>query len=809
MAKRPLIHRLVLAARALGVRNMLRAVRYGVQKSRLERAWRDSRTQGAPGAGPGVLLEALPVERGARFRFERAELEVLHLAPDLVRISWGPAAEPVPYALARIATDWPVQPVQCVERPEAWIVSGPDAAVEVSRDGALALRDGSGATLRKELPPELSGAGIVHRVELRTDVHLFGLGERAGPAERRGRRFRMWNRDPGGEYGDKDDPLYIGIPAYLGVHSTGSYLVFYENAFDALFDLGDSQPDLALHRFEGGMLRYYLAAGSPDRTLARFLELTGRPPLPPLWALGYHQSRYSYFPESRVRRLVEDFERHAIPLDAVHLDIHHMDRYRSFTWDPQRFPDPRRLASDLAAKGIRLVAIVDQGIEQDPRSSRFRDGLEKKVFCRDPDGSTVIAPLWPGWAAFPDFTDASARAWWAEQYQGLVEAGVAGIWNDMNEPTAFSAFGDTSLPLPTRHAFEVRGGDHREAHNLYGLLEVRATREGLLRLAPDRRPFILSRSGWAGLQRHAWSWTGDVKSDWPSLRQVVPMVLGLSLSGVLFTGPDIGGFNGTPTPELFTRWLQLGAFLPFCRAHTVIGSPDQEPFSYGEPWLSINRAAIETRYALLPYLYTLAWQAHAQGAPLVRPLWWPEAAEPRLLGVDDTFLLGPSLLVAPVLEAGALERAVELPPGRWYDLHSGGLLPDQRQARLSAPLERIPVLVRAGAVLPRLPPARNTAAIDRSRLALHLYAPEEGHEGVSLLHSDAGDGPERDPGPSRLDRFRLRHENGRLLLGWDFEGAFPWPHREVELIVHSSLGQEQRRMLREPVPETVFDLSSP
>jgi alpha-glucosidase len=519
------------------------------------------------------------------------------------------------------------------------------------------------------------------------------------------------------------------------------------------------------------------------------VELTGRPPLPPLWALGYHQSRYSYYPEARVRRLVADFERHRVPLDTIHLDIHHMDRFRSFTWDPQRFPDPAGLAAELGAKGVRLVAIVDPGIERDPRSARFGDGLERGVYCRGPDGAPLFAPLWPGWCAFPDFTDPGARAWWSEQYRGLIEAGVAGIWNDMNEPAAFSAWGEPTLPLPTRHAFEGRGGDHREAHNLYGLLEVRATREGLLRLRPERRPFILSRSGWAGLQRHAWHWTGDVISDWPSLRQVVPMVLGLGLSGVFHTGPDIGGFNGTPTPELFTRWLQLGALLPFCRAHTAIGTPDQEPWSYGEPWLGINRAAIELRYSLLPYLYTLAWQAHVRGIPPVRPLWWPQELEARLLDVDDAFLLGPALLVAPVLEKGARERETDLPAGGWYELDTGRLVPDPRRTRMQAPLERIPLLVRAGSVLPRVAP-RSPAMLGGELLELHLYAPQDETEAVSELYSDAGEGFEHERGAYRLDRFGLRREGGRLVLRWSWEGSWPWPYRRVELVAHGA-GRER------------------
>jgi alpha-glucosidase len=570
--------------------------------------------------------------------------------------------------------------------------------------------------------------------------------------------------------------------------------------------------------------------GDVPRLLDRYSQLTGRPALPPRWALGYHQSRWGYKTEQDVRDVVDGYRSLGIPLSAVHLDIDYMDGYRVFTFDPTRFPRPAALATELSASGVRLVTIVDPGVKVDAGYEIYREGLEGERFCADGTGRTVEGVVWPGRVAFPDFTDPETRTWWAGHYRGLTDAGVAGLWHDMNEPTSISLLGDPSLPLSTRHDFDGRGGDHGEAHNLYGLLMNRAGHEGLLRSHPDRRPFIVSRSGWAGIQRWAWNWTGDVASTWASMRQQMATVVGLGLSGLPYSGPDIGGFSGVPDDELYLRWLQMSVLLPYCRTHSVLGAPPREPWRFDEPTRSAIVAWLRLRYRLLPYLYTLAHHAAASGAPLVRPLWWPdpdpadrpsddegEGAEPEGAqpaddepgDVDDAFLLGDALLVAPMTDPGATMRTLALPSGRWKSIWAddadagGGGGVGGKEVRLEAPASRIPILVRAGSIVPLDDgwtalhgPCQLDSDNDREtseddlavvgldhaprRLAFHCW-PTDGGDARGSCVDDAGDGD----GPVRRDALRLRGAvaGDSALVTWERQGDFPAP-TSVRVVVH-------------------------
>lgn len=748
------------ALRLIGPRKALRAVGYTLLRDRL-----DFRLPPAgPFLPPGNIREATSASGGGCFRFTRGELEVRFLAPDLVRVTWGRGLLPIPYAIAR--DDWLPVETSWRRAGEGYALASSELEVVVEADGGLTFRDPAGRTLRREFPPRRRRREWVHWAELRPEEHLYGLGERAAPLNLRGGEYCMWNSDPLGGYGPGVDPLYLGIPVYLGLHQEGSYLLFYENSYRAVFRF----KDLARVYFPGGSLRYYFIPGPPERALRRYTELTGRPPLPPRWALGYHQSRWGYREQEEVRTLLKKFLDHDLPLSVIHLDIDYMDGFRVFTVDRSRFPDLLALARELAEHGVRLVAILDPGVKRDPEYDLFREGLESGHFCTLPNGAVLYALVWPGWCAFPDFTDPVVRAWWGKQYSRLLEWGIAGFWHDMNEPSVHTDWGDSTFPLPTRHVMEGRGGDHREAHNLYGLLMNQAAYEGLCQQRPDVRPFLLSRSGWAGLQRYAWNWTGDTESTWEALQQTIPTVLGLGLSGIPYTGPDIGGFSGRPSAELYTRWFQLATFLPFFRTHSAWDVPPREPWTWGEPVLSIVREFLRLRYRLMPYLYTLAWETSRTGHPLVRPLFWPDGRDPALWDVQDAFLLGEALLVAPVLEEGARSRRVTLPAGRWYDFWEEAVYRGPGTVSVPAPLECIPLLVRAGSVLPME---------EEGRLALHLYPPE-GSEGGGLLYSDAGDGY----GPWRLERFHLRQTGDALEMAWETEGDYPFPWSDVRLFLH-------------------------
>jgi len=681
----------------------------------------------------------------------------------LVRITWQPGVLPVPFALARDA--WAPPETRLDQSDAVVTVATSELRVTVGGDGAVEVRDDDGRLLRREEPPLRHDPGWAIRWTLADNDRVHGLGERAASFDLRGGSYELWNKGPGGNYTTGHDPLYLGIPVLVTIGDEGSSLVFFENSHRATVDLASG----GQARFNGGAHRYYLIPGPPDRALTRYTELTGRAPMPPRWALGYHQSRWGYGTAQAVRDVVDGFVARDLPLAAVHLDIDVMDRYRVFTFDPHRFADPAKLVAELDERGVKVVSIIDPGVARDRTFDVFADGLQSDAFCRLPNGRLAPMVVWPGWAALPDFTADRGRRWWGEQYRRLDDLGVAGAWHDMNEPTAVSLIGGSNPPLGARHDMEGRGGDHAEAHNIYGLLMNRAGHEALAAQRAHRRPFVLSRSGWAGVQRWAWSWTGDTESSWSALRQTIPTVLGLGMSGLPYTGPDIGGYHGSPDAELYVRWFELATFLPFMRTHSSEQSEPREPWKVAPDHLDHLRRLLRLRQSLLPYLETLAWEASMTGHPLVRPLWWPDDASTAVAGVDDAFLLGDSLLVAPVLERGASQRRVELPAGTWWRWDDGTAVEGGQQATLSAPLGGgPPLLVRDGGALP-------VATDPDGAVALHVWPPAPGRTGTGALYCDDGDGY----GDWSFDRFGLTWEGGRLIVQRTTEGARPRPELSV------------------------------
>lgn len=723
---------------------------------------------------PGKLLRAEATGRGAQVYFEQAELSLCFLTDDLVRLDWQPGLAPIPYAIATDETDWPTVSLHLTEDATGWRVSSATLTVEVDWRGGVRIYNAAGTVIREELPPYRQGETCGHEVILREEEHIYGLGERAAPLNLRSPKgvtppnhtYRLWNYDAAGMYGRGSDPMYICIPVYLSLHHEGSYLVFYENSFNGFFTLKDT----AKAQFDGGSLRYYISVGTPAHALERYTQLTGRSPLPPLWALGYHQSRWNYRTEDAVRETARRFQALDLPLSAIHLDIDVQVGYRAFTIDPVRFPKLADFTQELMKSGIRFITILNPGVKHSRKSRLFIQGQMLDAFCKLPNGELVTAPVWCGWSVFPDFTNAAVRRWWSRQYEFLLDLGVAGFWHDMNEPAAFISHGDRSIPTVTQHHLEGRGGDHREAHNLYGFLQAEAGYEGLRRYRPNLRPFIVSRAGWAGLQRYAWTWTGDVECTWEAMHQTIATVLGLGLSGIPYSGADIGGFQGNPTAELYLRWFQMSTFFPFFRSHCSNNAAYRTPWTYGEPYLSIMRQFLKLRYQLLPYFYTLAWEATQTGHPFCRPLFWSNPEQPSLWDVDDAFYLGDALLICPVFEEGGRSRQVILPPGHWYSFWDDALWEGDQTITMDAPLETPPVLVRAGSLLPMQ---------EQGQVVLHLYPSLEGVS-CSQLYQDAGDGY----GPSRCDRFRLHHEPDGMNLLWEGEGDYPLPTIPLTIHIH-------------------------
>lgn len=752
----------------------------------LRSALRQRRTDawGLPSRGaerarvPGPVGEAEPLPGGGIIRFARSELRVSVSVGGTVFWGWD-GAEPLPsYALAGEPPEPDARAVLEPDTDGGWRVVSERVTVAVSRHGAVEVRTPGGVLLRRDLPPRwwepVAGgtARWVQRSEVPADARFFGLGGRAAGPRLPNGTYRLWNTDPKGGFSTGDDPLYITMPVQIVVSDAGTHLAFHDNTWDGRITVaegeegagsGHDRPGTSEVRMSGGPLRCWVVVGTPARVLHGWAALTGAPALPPAWALGPQHARWGFGSEKEVRRVVAGYRAHGLPLSALHLDIDHYDEHRVFTVDRERFPDLPGLAAELREQGVRLVSIVDPAVKAEPGHPVYESGAAAGAFVRDPRGEDVRGVVWPGECVYPDFTDPGAREWWGTLYSERLAQGFSGFWHDMNEPVSFAPFGDMTLPRSARHALEGRGGDHREAHNVYGLAMARAGYEGLRRLRPSERPFLFTRSGWAGMQRYGGTWSGDVSTGWPGLRASLSLVLGLGLCGVPYSGPDVGGFDGSPSPELFLRWFQLGAWLPLFRTHAAIDAGRREPWEFGAEVLSHARAALVERERLRPYFVTLAQLARLTGAPYVRPVWWGAPDDRALRDCEDAFLLGDALLVAPVLAPGADRRAVRLPRGRWYDTVTERAYDGPGQVLLDAPLSRVPVLARAGAVLP----VRGAGGGGGGGLELEVWAPAAGRSGGGLVVRDRGDGWET----ASIERYSTRVVDGRVVVERVTEGG--------------------------------------
>jgi alpha-glucosidase len=653
-------------------------------------------------------------------------------------------------------------------------------------------------------------AGSTVRVwkRLRPDEHVFGLGEKNGRLDKRGWKlggysYTMWNSDTYG-YDADTDPIYVSVPFLIVMRAGRAHGIFLDNTFRSNFDIGHQSDGLLSFGADGGELDYYFIDGpSPKQVIERYTALTGHAPLPPLWALGYHQCRYSYYPEAKLRSLATEFRERRIPADVLWLDIHYLDAFKPFTWDRQRFPALDRLIADLRRQGLRTVTIIDPHPKKEKGYPPFDSGLAGDHFVKNPDGSLYTAPVWPskaekdpGPSVFPDFSRPATRLWWGGLYEGLLAAGVAGIWNDMNEPAAFGTPTGT-MPLDVRHDNEGQPTDHREIHNVYGMLMSRSTFEGLARLRPNERPFVLTRASFAGGQRYAAVWTGDNQTDWAHLRHSIPTLLGLGLSGFPFVGGDVGGYAGNPSAELFTRWLQMAVFSPFMRTHAKFGTADREPWSFGPAHEQLNRRAIELRYELLPYIYNVMHEASVTGLPAMRPLFLEFPDDPLTYDRDDEFLFGHDLLVAPVLHEGEKEREVLLPAGDWYDFWTGLRHAGGASVKVPVTLASLPIFVRAGAFLFRQPVVQHTGQMPGQPLEVTVFPADRSE---ARLYEDDGATLDYTRGRSVSRRFTQRRSGGRTVIEVsapetsDGSGGYRPPARKLVLIVRGE-GQPRRTLV--------------
>ena len=692
---------------------------------------------------------------------DQSQVRLYVLAPDLVRVraSFG---KPLPerdhsWAIAKTAWDVPAWSVR--EEAGDLLLATDELEVAIHRSPLLVeFRDAKthraiNADQRPMMQDPRSGA-VAAAKKLGFEEHFYGLGEKAARLDKRRGQFTMWNSDTPA-YKEGTDPIYQSIPFYLGWQDGAAYGIFFDNSYRTHFDFGGSSQEYIAFSADGGEMNYYFFGGpSMKKILGRYADLTGHLPMPPKWALGNQQSRWTYYPDTLAEALVRRYRAEDLPLDVLHLDIDYMSGYRVFTWDPRRFPDPSAFTEKLRKQGVKVVVIVDPGVKYQPPEQGatdaatrtelarqdesyyvFNQGLAKDYFLKRKDGKLWIGKVWPGDAVYTDYTMEAAARWWGDLHRAYTDHGVAGVWNDMNEPSDFvDQTGKTQMDVITYDG--GANSPYAENRNVFALNEARATFEGLQRLRPDGRPYVITRAGYAGIQRYSTMWTGDNTATWDALALSIPMFESLGLSGEPFLGADVGGFIGRTDAELMTRWYEVGFLTPFCRNHAQIDSYDHEPWRFGRYYEAIIRNYLKLRYRLLPFLYTVLEEAHRTGVPIFRPLLLEYQNDANTLTIDDQFMVGDALLAAPILRPGLTGRLVYLPEGRWYDYWTGKQVTGSAMIHVEAPLEKVPLFVRGGTIIPLGPEMNYVGERATDPLTFTIYPDARGQAGLSLYEDD-------------------------------------------------------------------------
>jgi len=739
---------------------------------------------------------------------DNSQVQLTILAPDLIRVraAFGKQIPARDHSWAVAKEDWTTPRWTVTETAEAVTVATDELEVVVRRSPLLIefrdahthqsinaderpmAYDAKGKLASMLFDPK-AGNFIAVSKKLGFDEHFYGLGEKAARLDKRRGFFVNWNSDTPG-YTEGKDPIYQTVPFYLGLQSGAAYGIFFDNSYRSYFDFGRSSQQRAWFGAEGGELNYYFFYGpSIKKILARYADLTGHMPLPPKWALGNQQSRWSYYPDSMVEQVAREYRERDLPLDVIYLDIDYMRGYRVFTFDQQRFPNPKALTEKLARQGIKLVTIVDPGVKHDPpgpsgegRYSVFEQGLERNYFQHRGNGALFVPRVWPGESLFVDYTLPEARRWWGDLHRVYTDNGIAGIWNDMNEPSDFvDQTGKNQLDVISFDNGERT--THAKNRNTFALLMAQATYEGLERLRPDARPYVITRAGYAGIQRYATMWTGDTNSTWEALALNIPMFTTLGLSGEPFVGSDVGGFIGRGNGELLVRSYQVSFLAPFCRNHKVIDGYDQEPWRFGKYYEDIIRKYLKLRYELLPFLYTTLEEAHRTGTPFFRPLLLNYQDDQSTYNIDDQFMVGSDLLVAPIMKPDVTRRLVYLPRGDWYDYWTNKKYSGGKMITVEAPLDTVPLFVRAGAMIPTAPARNYVGERPDDPLTFNIYPDDKGLAN-GVLYEDDGVSPAYKRGVFRRTSVSARREGSGFAVSVDgAEGQYNPGGRRLNFVV--------------------------
>ena len=608
---------------------------------------------------------------------------------------------------------------------------------------------------------------------------FIGLGEKTGNLDRAGQGYSNWNSDIPG-YTTNQDPLYSSIPFYMGIHQNITYGVFLDNTFQTNFNFGASNDRFSSFGALNGEMNYYLIYQEKVSDIIRsYSWLTGRMKMPPMWSLGYQQCRWTYYPETEVMRIANTLREKKIPADGITLDIHYMDQYQLFTWNKDRFPDPKGMTSRLKQMGFHTTVIVDPGIKVAPGAPAFENGLKDSVYIKYPDGKYYAGQVWPGWCYFPDFTSAKGRAFWRKEVKFFSDYGVSGIWNDMNEIAVFG----NRMPNNVLFDFDGRKATNLEAHNVYGFLMARSSYEGTRENNPSERPFVLTRAGYAGLQRYSAIWTGDNVSSDEHMLLGVRLLSSLGLSGVPFTGVDIGGYMGNPSQELYTRWMQLGAFFPYFRNHKAYDQKNAEPWVFGEIALNNLRPYINLRYKLLPYIYSTFYESTQDGMPVVRSLAIENTFEPQVFNSEyqNQFCFGKSIMVVPVSSTADFVKVYFPGNEKWYDLYSDKTENGYTEKIIQLSIQKLPVYIKGGSIIPMQSLVQTTLAKPSDTLYLHMYKGDKPN--TFVYYEDDGKSFDYEKGIYYRRSIDFNPEQKEIKLE-KVEGEYATNFKNILLVLH-------------------------
>ncbi|WP_159948627.1 glycoside hydrolase family 31 protein [Polaribacter septentrionalilitoris] len=612
----------------------------------------------------------------------------------------------------------------------------------------------------------------------------YGLGDKPVDVNLKGKRFENWVTDSYA-FGKNTDPIYKAIPFYTSIHNNKSYGIFFDNTFKTHFDFAQERRNVTSFWAQGGEMNYYFIYGPQmSDVVANYTDLTGKPhALPPLWALGFHQCKWSYYPESNVKEVTKTFRDLQIPCDAIYLDIDYMDGFRCFTWDKNYFPDPKRMVKELEDDGFKTVVIIDPGIKIDLEYDVFKEALDKDYFCKRADGPYMKGKVWPGECYFPDYTKPEVREWWSGLFQELIEdIGVKGVWNDMNEPAVMDV-PNKSFPDDVRHNYDGNHCSHRKAHNVYGMQMARATYHGLKKYSYPKRPFVITRAAYSGTQRYTSTWMGDNVATWEHLAIANNQAQRMAMSGFSFAGSDIGGFAEQPQGELFARWIQLGIFHVFCRVHSSGDHGDQEPWVFGDEITDIVRKFVELRYQLLPYLYTAFWNHIKNATPILKSLVLFDQEDQQTHYRSDEFVYGEHILVCPIQEPNAKGRRMYIPRGKWYNFWTNELIEGGKETWVDADLDSMPIFIKEGAVIPKYPVQQYVGEKDFDEITLEVYY-KKGKE-KSQLYDDAHDGYDYKKGRYSLRTFKVTGKKNEFILQQHKEGTYNASYTKFNVVLHN------------------------